>query len=40
MCGLITSVSDDNMDNYLKESLVFVYNGSVVNNQHKNVYRD
>ena len=33
MRGLITLVNDNHMDNYLKEILVFVYYGSIVNNQ-------
>ena len=28
MCGLITLVNDNHMDNYLKEILAFVYYGS------------
>ena len=30
---MITLVNDNHMDNYLKEMLVFVYYGSIVNNQ-------
>ena len=35
MLGLITLVSDNHMDTYLKEILTFVYYGSIVNNQPK-----
>ena len=35
MRGLIILVSDNHMDNYFKEILAFVYNGSTVNNQPK-----
>ena len=34
--GLITLVNDNDVDNYLKEILAFVYHGSIVNNQQKN----
>ena len=33
MHGLITLVGDNQADNYLKEILVFVYNGLIVNNR-------
>ena len=36
MHGLITLVSDNHVDNYLKEILVFVYYGSIVNDQPNN----
>ena len=36
MHGLITLFNDNHVDNYLKEILVFVYYGSIVNNQTKN----
>ena len=36
MRGLITLVSDNHTDNYIKEILVFVYYGSTVNNWPKN----
>ena len=36
MRGLITLVSDNHVDNYLKEILAFVYYGSIVNNRPKN----
>ena len=32
MRGLITLVNDNHVDNYLKESLAFVYYGSIVIN--------
>ena len=32
MCGFITLVNDNQVDNYLKEILAFVYYGSTVNN--------
>ena len=35
MQGLITLVNDNHMDNYLKEILVFVYYGLIVNNRPK-----
>ena len=37
--ALISLVNDNHMDNNLKEILVFVYFGSIVNNQHKNLYK-
>ena len=33
---LITLVSDNHVDNYLKEILAFVYYGSILNNRPKN----
>ena len=36
MCDLISLVNDSHTDNYLKEILVHVYFGSIVNNQSKN----
>ena len=33
-------VNDNQVDNYLKEILAFVYNGSIVNNRrHKTLFR-
>ena len=34
--GLISLVNDNHIDNNLKEILVYVYLGSIVNNQPKN----
>ena len=36
MHGLISLVNDNHMDNSLKEILVYVYFGSIVNNQPTN----
>ena len=36
MCSLISLVNDNHVDNNLKEILVYVYFGSIVNNQPKN----
>ena len=36
MCSLISLVKDNHVDNNLKEILVYVYFGSIVNNQPKN----
>ena len=36
MRGLVSSVSDNHVDNYLKEILAFLYYGSILNNRHKN----
>ena len=33
MRGLITLVNDNHVNNYTKENLAFVYNGSIVNNR-------
>ena len=33
MRSLITLVNDNNVNNYTKENLAFVYNGSIVNNR-------
>ena len=37
MHGLITLVTDNHVDNYLKENLAFVYYGSIVNKGPKNL---
>ena len=37
--ALISLVNDNHMDNNLKEILVYAYFGSIVNNQHKNLYK-
>ena len=37
MHGLITLVNGIHVENYLKETLAFVYYGRIVNNRHKNV---
>ena len=34
---MITLVNDNHADNYLKEILAFVYDGSIINNQLKKV---
>ena len=36
MCGVITLVNDNHVDNYLKEILAFVYYGLIVHNGPKN----
>ena len=36
-CGLISLVNDNHVDNDLKEILVYIYYGSIVNNRSQNL---